>query len=79
MSMTMDRIQELSNERYQLWLKAARDGLSSKEQGRIREITRELETLWDAYRRELAAISRDGHQSEREALYSDVVSLKKAA
>jgi len=62
----MDRIQALSNERQRLWAKAGHGALTFAEQNRIDVIGRELESLWDTYRRELAASSRNGRMHRRD-------------
>jgi hypothetical protein len=49
---TMDQIQQLSDERYRLWLKAGRESLSDREYWRLQEITRQLDKLWADYRRQ---------------------------
>lgn len=51
---TLDLIQELSNERFQLYQLAARHQLTPEQRKRLEEINRELPILWDRYRRELA-------------------------
>ncbi len=52
---TLDLIQELSNERFQLYQLAARHQLTPEQRKRLEEINRELPILWDRYRRELVA------------------------
>lgn len=54
----METIQRLSNERYELYVKAGHGPLSIKERERLSEINRELPRQWDQYRRELAASRR---------------------
>jgi hypothetical protein len=55
---TLERIQKTSNERQNLWRKAAQGGLNPSETTRVQTITEELANLWDSYRRELANISK---------------------
>lgn len=51
----MERINRLANDRFQLYLKAGHDPLSEFEQHRLEAISRELDSLWKQYRRELAS------------------------
>lgn len=55
---TMDRIQQVSNERQQLWRKAGKNGLDTSEARRLQTIGDELAVLWDQYRREFAGDTR---------------------
>lgn len=52
---TMERINRLANDRFQLYLKAGHGPLSEFERRRLEAISRELDSLWDQYRRELAS------------------------
>jgi hypothetical protein len=52
---TLDTINKLANERFELWRKAGSGGLSAKETYRVQQITAELDLLWDTYRRETAS------------------------
>ncbi len=56
---TFQTILQLSDERFQLYLLAGHQRLLPNQQGRIDEITGRLATLWDQYRRELAADSHE--------------------
>ncbi len=74
---TMDRIQELSSERQALWQKAGRRELNNEEYWRLQQISKELDKLWDSYRRQRATAnwgSRRGKVTEPE-----FVSLDQAA
>ncbi|MDQ7028671.1 MAG: hypothetical protein Q9O62_02265 [Ardenticatenia bacterium] len=62
---TLDMIQELANERFQLYQLASRHQLTPEQRKRLEEINRELPILWDRYRRELVS----GHVP-RELLFS---------
>lgn len=62
----MDQIQELSDERYQLWLKAGREDLDELEYWRLREITRQLDQLWADHRRQNTADRPAGTVAEPE-------------
>jgi hypothetical protein len=55
---TLERIQKTSNERQNLWRKAAQGGLNPSETNRVQTITEELANLWDSYRRELAGMAK---------------------
>ncbi|HVU13513.1 MAG TPA: hypothetical protein VHD90_19675 [Phototrophicaceae bacterium] len=61
----MNRINQLSDERRDLYRLAGKQHLSSTQQARIPEITNQLEVLWDQYRREVASERRpqpvEGH------------------
>jgi len=59
---TLERINRLAEERYQLYRKGGRSRLSRREMQRINEIDRELEQLWRQHRQELA--TRDRWQRE---------------
>ncbi|RME48525.1 MAG: DUF2630 family protein [Chloroflexi bacterium] len=63
----MNRIQQLSNERQQLWNKAGQRELSEHEYWRVQQINRELTKLWDTYRRQRAAMTWNGNQDARGA------------
>ena len=53
---TLDTINRLANERFELWRKAGSGGgLSAQETYRVQQITAELDSLWDTYRREIAS------------------------
>lgn len=56
---TFDTILKLSDERFQLYLLAGHQHLLPDQAARIDQITGQLATLWDQYRRELAADSRE--------------------
>ena len=55
---TLDTIQQIANERLNLYRKAGNGGLTTKETRRVQEITGELAMLWDQYRREYAGDNR---------------------
>jgi hypothetical protein len=59
---TFQTILQLSDERFQLYLLAGHQRLMPDQVARIDEITGRLATLWDQYRRELAANSRDSRE-----------------
>ena len=52
---TLDTINRLAHERFELWRKAGSGGLSAQETYRVQQITAELDSLWDTYRREVAS------------------------
>jgi len=56
---TFQTILNLSEERFQLYLLAGHQHLMPDQAARISEITGRLSVLWDQYRRELAAGSRE--------------------
>ena len=56
---TFQKILGLSDERFRLYLRAGHEPLSPVEIERISRITVQLADLWDTYRRELAAGSRE--------------------
>ena len=56
---TFQTILKLSDERFELSLLAGHQHLLPNQSARIEEITGRLATLWDQYRRELAADSRE--------------------
>jgi len=58
MNDTLDLIQKLSNERSNLYLLAGRQHLTPDQAARLNELGGRLYTLWDTYRRELAANRR---------------------
>lgn len=68
MDATMDRIQQLSRERHDLWLKAGRRELGDEEYWRLQQITKELDKLWDSYRRQQAAVDQSANRRESAAL-----------
>ncbi|GEM_PF-1424061 len=51
---TMTRINQLSNERQNLWRLAGQQPLTSTQRARVQEITDTLYSLWDVHRREVA-------------------------
>jgi hypothetical protein len=59
---TFQTILQLSDERFQLYLLAGHQRLMPDQVARIDKITGRLATLWDQYRRELAANSRDSRE-----------------
>lgn len=59
---TFQSILELSDERFQLYLLAGHQHLMPDQVARIEEITGRLAVLWDQYRRELAANSRESRE-----------------
>lgn len=70
MSVTMEQINQLSDERQALWRKASRNELASEEYWRLQQISRELEKMWDTHRRHQAADS-----GERRPRRKQLVSL----
>ena len=56
---TFQTILNLSEERFQLYLLAGHQRLMPDQAARLDEITARLPVLWDQYRRELAAGSRE--------------------
>ena len=54
MSETFNHINQLSDERLNLYRLAGKQHLSDAQHERITEITNQLEVLWDQYRREVA-------------------------
>ena len=58
MSETFELILRLSNERQQLYFQAGKQYLAEAQRRRLDELNGKLPTLWDAYRRELAATHR---------------------
>jgi hypothetical protein len=56
---TFQTILKLSDERFELYRLAGHQHLVPDQVGRINEITGRLSVLWDQYRRELAADSRE--------------------
>jgi hypothetical protein len=59
---TFQTILELSAERFQLYLLAGHQPLMPDQVARIEQITARLAVLWDQYRRELAANSRESRE-----------------
>jgi len=76
---TMDRINQLSQERQQLWQKAGRREPTEQEYWRVQQISRELTKLWDAHRRQQAAVAWNGHRQEKERRRLDGSLLAQAA
>ena len=60
---TLDRINNLANERLTLWRLAGKRPLTDVEQARVRQITSELDALWQLHRREVA--ERSGRKGDR--------------
>ena len=58
MSETFDQINQLSEERLNLYRLAGKQHLSTAQQTRLSEINHQLPVLWDQYRREQAAQQR---------------------
>ena len=52
MNETFNRINQLSDERFNLYRLAGKQHLTVAQHERITEITNQLEVLWDQYRRE---------------------------
>lgn len=75
----MNRIQQLSNERQQLWRKASHRELSDTEYWRLQQITRELTNLWDSYRRQHAGGAWNGHRRAADDGAPDAEPLERAA
>lgn len=75
----MDRINQLSKERRQLWQEAGRRELTEKEYWRVQQISRELTKLWDAHRRQRAAMAWNGHRKDKEPRRLDSSLLAQAA
>lgn len=71
---TMDKIQDLSDERYQLWLKAGHEDLDDREYWRLQEITRQLDRLWADHRRQNTA-DRPGHRIAEPQPVRDLVEM----
>ncbi|MBX3064918.1 MAG: hypothetical protein U0528_06545 [Anaerolineae bacterium] len=59
---TLETIHQLANERLQLYIMASHQRLADEQYARIDTITARLYTLWDQYRRELAANSRESQE-----------------
>ena len=55
---TMTRINQLSNERQNLWRLAGQQPLSDNQVKRVQAITDKLYSLWDVHRREVASGGR---------------------
>jgi hypothetical protein len=55
MDVTLELIQNLSNERLMLFRLAGKQHLDAHQQTRLGELNFQLPVLWDRYRRELAA------------------------
>lgn len=58
MNETFNRINQLSDERFNLYRLAAKQHLTAAQHERITQITSQLEVLWDQYRREVASAHR---------------------
>ena len=58
MSETFDQINQLSEERLNLYRLAGKQHLSTAQHARLSEINYQLPVLWDQYRREQAAQHR---------------------
>ncbi|MCA9903401.1 MAG: hypothetical protein KC547_06060 [Anaerolineae bacterium] len=54
MDETMAKINALATERFNLFLLAGRQHLTTAQRERVQRITADLDVLWDQYRRELA-------------------------
>lgn len=54
MDETMAKINALATERFNLFLLAAHQHLTTDQRERMQRITADLDVLWDQYRRELA-------------------------
>lgn len=54
-TITMEHINELTQERLKLYLQAVQHPLEEMQRRRVEAITRELPVLWDQLRRELVA------------------------
>lgn len=59
---TLETIHQLANERLQLYILASHQHLTPEQTARIDVITARLYSLWDQYRRELAASSRESQE-----------------
>ncbi len=59
MNETFSLILKLSDERQQLYFLAGKQPLSDVQRNRLDELNGKLPVLWDAYRREVAAGSRE--------------------
>lgn len=59
---TLETIHQLANERLQLYILASHQRLTEEQYARIDTITARLYMLWDQYRRELAANSRESQE-----------------
>lgn len=58
MNETFNQINQLSDERFNLYRLAGKQHLSAGQLDRITQITNQLEVLWDQYRREVASAHR---------------------
>ena len=67
MNETFNLINQLSEERLNLYRLAGKQHLTSAQQARIPEITNQLEVLWDQYRREVASSHRPQPLTDRSA------------
>ena len=67
MNETFNRINQLSDERLNLYRLAGKQRLSAAQQQRLQEIPNQLEVLWDQYRREVASIGRSAVETRRAA------------
>ena len=64
MNETFNHINQLSDERLNLYRLAGKQHLSNTQRERITEITNQLEVLWDQYRRETVSGRRYDPNSE---------------
>ncbi|MBI1257644.1 MAG: hypothetical protein GC204_09250 [Chloroflexi bacterium] len=64
MSETFNHINQLSDERLNLYRLAGKQHLNNAQRERITEITNQLEVLWDQYRRESVVSRRSDSTSE---------------
>ncbi len=62
MNDTFSLILKLSDERQQLYFLAGTQALTPDQHGRLDELNGKLPVLWDTYRRELAADSRESRE-----------------
>lgn len=67
MNETFRQINELSDERLNLYRLAAKQHLTAAQQVRLRELPNQLEVLWDQYRREVASASRPARPQDTAA------------
>lgn len=66
---TLDLINRLANERYQLYRKSP---MSEGDLRRVQQITQELEHLWDRLRRERAARRYEGQRPPAKDMFGRV-------
>ncbi len=67
MSETFNRINQLSDERLNLYRLAGKQHLTVEQHQRLDEITNQLPVLWDQYRREVASDHRSVPLDDRRA------------